>query len=308
MFSERLALWIDRFLVPIDDPGSRLFHMNILVSLAMILAWWGVRNQSFSPRKLARGLKSLVFRSRYWWNRSTRLDYKIYALNSVLKIALFLPLLDFGFYFATQTARFLVGLNTGDFLGLPASPVYLFIFSVFAFAFDDLLRFLHHRLMHAVPLLWRLHRVHHSARILTPITLYRTHPLESAMATIRNSLSLGVLTGIFLFCFEARLSVATFFGINVFGFLFNLLGANLRHSHIPLSFGPMERIFISPKQHQIHHSRDPRHFDSNFGVSLALWDWLGRSLVRSEAVSAKLRFGVEGSQAQASLAKALLRP
>ena len=52
-------------------------------------------------------------------------------------------------------------------------------------------------------------------------------------------------------------------------------GATLHHSHIWLTYGRMlEHVFISPAQHQVHHSTDPQHYDRNFGTMLALWDWL----------------------------------
>lgn len=107
--------------------------------------------------------------------------------------------------------------------------------------------------------------------------------------------------------FDGNFGLFTIFGINVFGFTFNFLASNLRHSHIDLPFGPFEWIFISPKQHQVHHSTNPDHFDKNFGVSLSVWDGLGKSLVRSKHVQQKLRFGLSGSHRQ-SFKKIILRP
>lgn len=266
--------------------------MNLLMTVALVVLWLLLSGRAVRPYSLRR----IFFRKRYWWNRSTRVDYAIYLFNSLLKVFLFLPLLDFGYFFATATARLLLRLNDGEFVGLPAAFPWLPVFTLGAFAFDDFLRYFHHLLMHRVPFLWHFHRTHHSARVLTPVTLYRAHPVEGAIATVRNSISLGVSTGVFLFLFDARFSGFTFLGVNVFGFVFNLLGSNLRHSHIPLGFGFLEYVFISPKQHQIHHSRDPKHFDSNFGVSLSLWDWLSSSLIRSRAVG-KLRFGIPEGRA-----------
>ncbi len=284
--------WTERFLTPIDDPGSRLFHMNIAATLILIAFWLWKAKKNPKLFNFLKTFKRLLFRKSYWWNSSTRFDYGIYLFNSVLKIFLFIPLLDFGYFFSQKTARALVQWN-GDFVGLKATGLALFVFTVAAFVFDDFLRFFNHWLMHKVPFLWKLHRTHHSARILTPITLYRAHPLESAIATVRNSLSLGVSTGVFIFLFEARFNVFTFLGVNIFGFVFNLLGSNLRHSHIPLGFGFLEFIFISPKQHQIHHSRNPEHYDKNFGVSLSIWDYLFGSLVHSKTVRQRLFFGLD---------------
>ena len=71
------------------------------------------------------------------------------------------------------------------------------------------------------------------------------------------------------------LEVSTICGIGLFTFAFALCGHHLQHSHVWLSFGPvLNRIYISPAQHQIHHSSDPRHRDKNFGVKFAVWDTL----------------------------------
>jgi len=303
-FSQIFSQWIDRFLTPIDDPGSRLFHVNLLMSF-MFIAWWVV----LSTKK--RGVldiwhhtRRLVFRKRYWWNRSTKVDYQIYFFNSFLKILLFVPFLDFSYRFSQMTIKLLLPFNGRDTMNVPATTLNILLFTIAAFVFDDFLRFFHHVLMHKIPFLWKLHKTHHSARVLTPISLYRIHPLESAMATVRNSFSTGVSLGFFIFFFSGNFSLFTVFGVNFFGFAFNFLASNLRHSHIDLSFGPLERIFISPKQHQIHHSTRPEHFDRNFGVSLAIWDHLLGSLVRSKSVNYKLRFGLEGHHRQ-SLKKAL---
>jgi sterol desaturase/sphingolipid hydroxylase (fatty acid hydroxylase superfamily) len=72
-----------------------------------------------------------------------------------------------------------------------------------------------------------------------------------------------------------------------------MAAANLRHSHVRLSFGPLEGLFISPTQHQIHHSID--HEDVNFGSCLAIWDRWFSTLVCSREISVgkKLTFGLK---------------
>jgi len=76
------------------------------------------------------------------------------------------------------------------------------------------------------------------------------------------------------------------------GFLFNALGANLRHSHIWLSFGSLERWFISPAQHQIHHSSAEADRDINFGTCLAIWDRLFGSHRRASITPISISFGL----------------
>lgn len=281
---------LQKLLFQFDEPTSRLYHVNILSSLLLVLAvLWFVGRRQQKPLWLL--LKRWVFRKRYWWNHSSKQDYGIYLLNALLKSFLFVPLFEGSFQISQIVIRFLVRFNNGDLLNIPSSDFKIVIFTLAVFVWDDFLRFFNHWLMHKIPFLWEFHKLHHSARVLTPITLYRAHPVESVFAVLRNSLSLGVALGFFIFIFGSSFSLWTLMGINGFGFIFNLVGANLRHSQIPLGFGFFEKFLISPIQHQVHHSKDPRHYDKNFGVSLAIWDGLCGSLVLSKEVN-KLKFGL----------------
>lgn len=293
MISENIQIWFSRYMLPIDDPGSRLFHWNVLAALSLVFAW---AIFSFGLSSGGQTFRKSIFRFKYWWNRSTRRDYFFFITNSLFKVFLFIPLLDISFQVARFVSSTLYDLN-GDFLSLKPSYGAIVAFTIFSFVWDDFLRFLQHFFMHHIPFLWKFHSVHHSAKILTPITLYRAHPFESAFATLRNGVSLGLSAGLFIFLFRSQMSVWTIAGVNVFGFLFNFLGANLRHSHIPLSFGFLEKIFISPLQHQVHHSSHKDHFDKNLGVSLAIWDLMVGSWMSSSGIS-KLKFGLGNFQSR----------
>jgi sterol desaturase/sphingolipid hydroxylase (fatty acid hydroxylase superfamily) len=277
-------------LLPVDDAGSRLFHLNILASVALIAIWYALVRPQNRPNIR---FQDLLLKKRYWWNRSTRVDYQVYVINVLLKATWLAPLTAMSFAIAVFMAEFATQ-HIGPSPEISPSGVALWVFTLMSFVTDDFLRFFHHWLMHKVPWLWPFHITHHSARVLTPITLYRTHPIEVAIATLRNSLSLGVSLGAFVWIFQGSFSLITLFGVNWFGMMFNLLGANLRHSQIPMSFGPLEKIFISPLQHQIHHSRDSRHYDSNYGVSLAIWDQIWGSWKSSSEATGRLSFGVPG--------------
>ena len=62
-------------------------------------------------------------------------------------------------------------------------------------------------------------------------------------------------------------------GVPTLGFVLNIFAGNLRHSPFWLRFPAwLERWFLSPAQHQLHHSADPVHYDANYGTWLAIWD------------------------------------
>ena len=162
----------------------------------------------------------------------------------------------------------------------------------FSFLFDDFMRFVVHWCMHRVPFLWHFHSLHHTATTLTPFTVHRTHPLESFINSSRAMLSLGIVSGVFVWLFGHGLQVWDILGVNALGFVMTLAGSNLRHSHIPLHFGVAESLLISPAQHQLHHSVDHEH--PNLGSFLSCWDRLcGSWMAGREAKD--LRFGLSTS-------------
>lgn len=273
------------------DSSSRLFYVSVLGSLGLLAGYYCYKD----GRGAFQIIRNRIFNRTYWWNGSTKVDYQIFIINAGIKALFFGPLLGLTYFFSVHTMK-LLNMTMGS-LGYLQSHIGFFVLAtLFGFVLDDFLRFLHHYLMHKIPFLWELHKTHHSAKVLTPFTLYRIHPLESAIATIRNSLSYGVATGAMMYLFAGRVELLTLFGVNAFGFLLNVVSGNLRHSHIPISFGYLEYLFISPKQHQLHHSVDPHHFDKNFGVNLAIWDWLFGSYLLSANQTIR-GFGVHGSKA-----------
>ncbi|MEN0060448.1 MAG: hypothetical protein AAGB31_16530, partial [Bdellovibrio sp.] len=84
---------LQKLLFQFDEPTSRLYHVNILSSLVLILvvlAWISFRQkQSWTHL-----LKKWIGRKRYWWNHSSKQDYLIYFINAVLKSFLLVPLLE----------------------------------------------------------------------------------------------------------------------------------------------------------------------------------------------------------------------
>ncbi|WP_422054676.1 sterol desaturase family protein [Shimia sp.] len=105
---------------------------------------------------------------------------------------------------------------------------------------------------------------------------------------------------VFIFAFGSTVDLYTVVGVSVLVFVFHVTGSNLRHSHIIIRYWSwMERVLISPAQHQLHHSTAERHFDKNFGAALAIWDWLFGSLYLSEQEE-ELTFGLPPEEASAT--------
>lgn len=118
--------------------------------------------------------------------------------------------------------------------------------------------YLYHRAAHAVPLLWRLHAIHHSSPELDWVSAHRQHPLEAAALLVIANLP-AVMLG-----FDAR----TVLGV----VLFQKLHTAFVHSNLRLPSGPWERLFAGPRFHRWHHARDGR--PANFASMLPVVDLL----------------------------------
>ena len=100
------------------------------------------------------------------------------------------------------------------------------------------------------------------------MTVFRTHPLEGIIFSLRSAITQAIGISIFFYLFGNLVSLYTIVGVNIFVFVFNILGSNLRHSHIGIRYWKwLEYIFISPAQHQLHHSIAFEHHDKNFGAA-----------------------------------------
>lgn len=120
-----------------------------------------------------------------------------------------------------------------------------------------------HRILHMVPLLWRLHRVHHADTGFDVTTGVRFHPFEIA-------LSMGIKLGLIALLGVPALAVLIFELLLSAGSLFT-------HANIELPDRFERRLrwlVVTPEMHRIHHSVHRDETDSNFGFHLSLWDRL----------------------------------
>lgn len=224
-------------------------------------------------------LPAFLFPRRIWLSPSALLDYRLMFVRAILSALLLWPFVVSSLEVAVFVSKALGGTFGREPLGGAPPWVTLAAFTLTGFLAEDFARYMVHRLAHRVPVLWELHKVHHSATVLTPFTVYRTHPFESVLMRAGAALGVGVAAGVCVWAFGGRVAAWQILGVHAVSFVWNLAGSNLRHSHVWVSYGRvLEHLFISPAQHQIHHSDDVRHYHRNYGSTLAVWDWIGGSL------------------------------
>ena len=134
---------------------------------------------------------------------------------------------------------------------------------VLAIVLLDLAIYAQHVATHRVPVLWRLHKVHHADRDLDVSSGFRFHPFET-IASMGFKVSVVALLGpavVAVFIFEILLGTLPMFN-----------HANLR---LPLWLDRWLRfLVVTPDMHRVHHSTIERETNSNYGFNLAIWDHL----------------------------------
>lgn len=144
---------------------------------------------------------------------------------------------------------------------LHAVPLPGWLAGVLAFVLLDLAIYLQHRLFHAVPVLWRLHRMHHADTEFDATTGLRFHPLEIV-------LSMAIKFAVIVLVGAPALAVLVFEIVLNATSLFN-------HANVALPGGldrQLRRWVVTPDMHRVHHSVYRPETDSNFGFNLPWWD------------------------------------
>lgn len=135
-----------------------------------------------------------------------------------------------------------------------------------------------HRATHSSRLLWIVHRAHHSATQLNPITNYRVHVIDflgRAVFMVPCYAILGADAKWFAGLILAQVALNT-----------------LAHADLGWSYGPFGYLVVSPRHHRIHHAEDVELSQHNFGILLSVWDYLFRTATK--VTERPERFGVAG--------------
>ena len=147
----------------------------------------------------------------------------------------------------------------------------------------DLVIYLQHVMFHAVPVLWRVHRMHHADIDLDVTSGARFHPFEIVLSMV---IKMGVVTALgtpasAVLIFEVLLNATSMFN----------------HSNVAMRAGVdrvLRLIVVTPDMHRVHHSIVARETNSNFGFNLPWWDrWFGTYRAEPGAGQLGMTIGIE---------------
>ena len=149
-----------------------------------------------------------------------------------------------------------------------------------------------HLASHKIPVLWRLHRVHHADRDVDVTTAIRFHPIEIALSML---LKIGLV-----YALGAPVVAVVVFEVVLNG------AAMFNHANVRLPGGvdrALRLAVVTPDMHRVHHSVDRREHDCNYGFNLSVWDRLfGTYLAQPKGGHEGMRIGLEAYQDRAPAA------
>lgn len=164
--------------------------------------------------------------------------------------------------------------------GLPAAVVWAFAFIAWDFGFYWL-----HRLHHQWPLLWAVHSVHHHGEHYN-LSLGVRNSWYSSLTSIPFFLLLAV----------AGVPLSVFLAVSILHYTVQFFN----HNAFTGRLGFLERLFVTPSHHRVHHLRERRFANSNYGGTLILWDKLFGSFTHQPPARGEHHYGVKGYIASAN--------
>lgn len=239
--------------------NQNIIRVSIFITVLFVMALWEIK----LPRK------SLTQPKWYRWLN----NMSLVVVNGLL-LPIALPFL------AVSTAIVAQEKHIGLFNLMNMNAVLTGVISLILL---DVIIYWQHRVFHKVPLLWRLHRVHHTDQDIDVTTGSRFHFIEiwlSMLVKMIMILTFGI-SPIAVLLFEILLNASAMFN----------------HSNIQISSNidnKLRKIIVTPDMHRVHHSIYRNETDSNYGFCLSVWDrWFNSYISQPKDGHQSMKIGID---------------
>ena len=247
--------------------ATALLLLSVIMSAVVLFL------RSDGPKTLS-GLLRFMFPIDILTHASARADFLFWVSRKLVMLLVALPTgasITIACGYASHAALAAVFGGAGHVSNEQAVALTV-LFTVTMLLAYDISYYFYHNLQHRIPVLWELHKVHHSAEVMVGTTKDRIHPIDDVMNRVWDGLITGPVYGFWLFFAFDPVEI-TILGINVYVLRNIVMMDFVRHTHLKISFGSLiNQIILCPHYHQLHHSTNPKHFDKNFGLMLSIWD------------------------------------
>lgn len=268
------ALW--NAVLP-GSPGASLSWELLTLTLLMATAFWFFRKGRGSKdaggrERPASSLLHYLLPREIYTHRSARVDIGLYLLDrgmmpiwTVLFLGSVAPFVERNTIGALQWAF-------GASPEVEPTIAWRLLYGLVTVLIADMVFYWTHYMMHKTQIGWAIHKVHHSAEVLTPLTRPREHFIAGPVWALGPAIGITLAGSIFAWVFNGDITRITIWNVGIFSLLYALNG-NFRHYHVSFRYPRWLELWLqSPGMHHTHHSYLEKHWDTNLGLVTSIWD------------------------------------
>ncbi|MDG2376292.1 MAG: sterol desaturase family protein [Woeseiaceae bacterium] len=268
------AMW--NALLPGSPFSSLSWELLTFTFICAAVFWFSRKGRgskdSTGRERPAKNLLQYLFPKDIYTHQSARVDIGLYLLDRGM----------FPIWFALSLGAVAPFLERNTIAGFEAmfgaSPAieptvaWRLFYGLVSILMVDAIFYWTHYMMHKTQIGWALHKVHHSAQVLTPWTRPREHFIVGPLWALGPAIGLAISGGIFAWVFNGNITQITIVNVGIFSVLYALNG-NFRHYHVSFRYPRSLELWLqSPGMHHTHHSYLEKHWDSNLGLVTSIWD------------------------------------
>lgn len=263
----------------------RTAYADLLLSVPLVLVGILLTGSIFyllviRPQLADRSFKAwfaYLFPKEHYTTPSAKIDLAVWFINGLLVIPVYEASVILG--------GLIVGVGAYDILVMLFGPggaaldalwVAVLVQFIGYYFGVGLGQYVGHLAFHKVPMLWAIHRAHHSAESPNLFAFLRSHPLEIFLNGATRVIGAAGGIGIALYLTGGKLLPETTATIVWYNIVYVVIGfRSLDHTHIPIRYGKVLDVLIgSPIMHEVHHSAEVKHRDVNLAGAGYIYDWL----------------------------------
>ncbi|MEM9623633.1 MAG: sterol desaturase family protein, partial [Pseudomonadota bacterium] len=260
------------------SPGASLSWELLTLTLIITLVFFVVRKgrgaKGADGYERPAGFWQYLFPRDIYGHRSARTDLWLYLLDRGMMPVWFVLFLGGVAPAVEQSTISTLTYVFGSSPALQPDLAWRLIYGLVTLLIADMIFYWTHYMMHKTSIGWAIHKVHHSAEVLTPLTRPREHFIAGPIWALGPAIGLSVAAGLFTWVFAGNITQITVWNVGIFAMLYALNG-NFRHHHVSFRYPRWLELWLqSPGMHHTHHSYLEKHWDTNLGLVTSIWDRL----------------------------------
>ena len=193
-------------------------YMPVFLLIALILYFKSKKQEGHQT-----GFWAWLVPKDIYFHPSHITDLKLFVVGQVMTAVKFLNITAVQTLFGALSMLLVATLTGMDMATQESTVIRIILATIIITISADFCVYWVHRIHHEWPVLWPFHSVHHSAEVMTPITVYRKHPVYDIISGLINAIFIGAIQGVLIVLLIGKIELSLIAGINACYFIFNFI-------------------------------------------------------------------------------------